>query len=171
VPPPNPCGRPKEPPAHDGRRLGREFDDSDEHASITAHRQRATPPHPTANRGGACLAERLGELLDAKREIIARRRALGISTEGDWVSECWELPNVESDDVVDPGDAALQALLASPGRTDDDEKRERLLDAILTIPPLTEWPLDCLEKLWETCQFVICLSRDLRQRTACDGGD
>jgi hypothetical protein len=62
---------------------------------------------------------------------------------------------VESDDVVDPGDAAIQALLAlTAENTDDDEKREKLFDAILTIPPLTEWPPDWREKLWETCQFI-----------------
>lgn len=77
------------------------------------------------------------------------------------------MPSVESDDVVDPGDAAIQALLAlTAEKTDDDEKREKLLDAILTIPPLTEWPPDCREKLRETCEFVISLgrlSRALRQ--------
>jgi hypothetical protein len=68
------------------------------------------------------------------------------------------VPSVESDDVVDPGDAAVQALLALTAEiTPDDEKREKLLDAILTIPPLTEWPSECREKLWETCQFVISL--------------
>ena len=71
------------------------------------------------------------------------------------------VPRVESDDVVDPGDAALQALLA----TDDDEKRDRLMDYILTVPPLTEWPPDCREKLGETCQFMRDLSRDLRHNT------
>jgi hypothetical protein len=81
------------------------------------------------------------------------------------------VPNVESDDVVDSGDAALQALLALTAENTDDEKRENLLDAILTIPPLTEWPPDCREKLRETCQFVISLSWDLRQRTENrDGG-
>jgi hypothetical protein len=78
---------------------------------------------------------------------------------------------VGSDEVVDPGDAAIQALLALTAENTDDEKREKLLDAILTIPPLTEWPPDCREKLRETCQFVIGLSRDLRQRAENrDGG-
>jgi hypothetical protein len=49
--------------------------------------------------------------------------------------------------------------------TRDHERREKLLDAILTIPPLTEWPADCREKLWETCQFVISCARELRRRT------
>jgi hypothetical protein len=79
---------------------------------------------------------------------------------------------VESDDVVDPGDAAIQALLAlTAENTHDEEKRERLMDYILTVPPLTEWPADCREKLWETCQFIKGLAEDLRQRKARDGGD
>lgn len=76
------------------------------------------------------------------------------------------VPSVESDDIVDPGDAALQALLADMAEnTHDDEKREKLLDAILTIPPLTEWPPDSRKKLWETCQFINSLAEDLRQRS------
>jgi hypothetical protein len=80
------------------------------------------------------------------------------------------VPKVNSDDVVDPGDAAIQALLALTAETTHDhEKREKLLDAILTVPPLTEWPSDCRETLWETCQFVKALADDLRQRKARDG--
>jgi hypothetical protein len=72
---------------------------------------------------------------------------------------------VKEGDVVDRGDAAMQALLAAIAeRTDDDEKRDRLLDYILTIPPLKEWPADSLEQLRETCKFVISLGRDLRMR-------
>jgi hypothetical protein len=84
------------------------------------------------------------------------------------------VPDVESDDVVDPGDAALQALLATMAEnTRDHERREKLLDAILTLPPLTEWPVDCREKLWETCEFVISCARELKRRTETrhDGGD
>ena len=47
------------------------------------------------------------------------------------------------DDIVEPGDAALQALLAGLAeRTDDDEKRTLLLDLILTVPSLRKWPTD-----------------------------
>jgi hypothetical protein len=84
------------------------------------------------------------------------------------------VPNVDPDDVVDPGDAAIQALLAlTAENTHDHEKREKLLDAILTIPPLTEWPLDCREKLWETCQFIKSLAEDFRQsgKSGDVGGD
>ena len=76
------------------------------------------------------------------------------------------MPYVECDDVVDPGDAAIQALLAAIAEnTHDGERRDRLLDYIPTIPPLTEWPPESREKLWETCQFIRHLSRDLRQMT------
>lgn len=79
---------------------------------------------------------------------------------------------MEVDDVVDPGDAAIQALLALTAEsTDDDEKRDRLMDYILTVPPLTQWPPDCREKLGETCQFIKCLAEDLRQRKARGCGD
>jgi hypothetical protein len=79
---------------------------------------------------------------------------------------------VQSDDDVDSGEAAIQALLAAiAANTHDPERREKLLDAILTIPPLTEWLPDCREKLRETCEYVISLSRDLRRRTETrDGG-
>jgi hypothetical protein len=78
---------------------------------------------------------------------------------------------VESDDIVDPGDAAIQALLALTAENiQDDEKRDKLIDGILTIPPLTEWPPDCRQKLWDTCQFIKTLAEGLGQRgELCDG--
>ena len=73
--------------------------------------------------------------------------------------------NVDSDDLVDPGDAAIQVLLAlTAENTHDDEKRDWLIDAILTVQPLAEWPPECREKLRETCQFIKGLAQDLRQR-------
>lgn len=75
------------------------------------------------------------------------------------------MPNVEPDDVVDPGDAAVQALLAlTAEKTPDPEKHDLLIDAILTLPSLTEWPPESLEKLRETCRFIQCLAEDLRQK-------
>ena len=80
--------------------------------------------------------------------------------------------NAESDDVIDPADAGLQALRAAMAEnTRDHERREKLLDAILTIPPLGEWPPECREKLRERCEFVISCARELRQRKAREGGD
>lgn len=71
---------------------------------------------------------------------------------------------MESADVVDPGDAAIQALLAlTAANTHDDEKRDSLIDGILTLPPLTEWSPESREKLLETCSFVISLGRLSRQ--------
>lgn len=74
---------------------------------------------------------------------------------------------MESVDLVDPGDAALQALLASMAEnTHDFERRDRLLDYVKTVPPLVDWPTDSLEALRETCQYIISLarlSRELRQ--------
>lgn len=79
------------------------------------------------------------------------------------------MPSVESDGVVDPGDAAIQALLAlTADNTDDDEKRDLLMDYILTIPPIVEWPSECREKLWETCKFIKNLAEDLRRRSEND---
>jgi hypothetical protein len=50
------------------------------------------------------------------------------------------VPNVVSDDVVDPGDAAIQSLLALTAENIETMRRDGLLDYILTIPPLAEWP-------------------------------
>jgi hypothetical protein len=83
------------------------------------------------------------------------------------------VPRMNLDDIVGPGDAAHQALLPDMAQnTHDVEKRDRLLDCILTIAPLTEWPPKSLELLRETCRFVISLSRQLQQRVESrDGGD
>jgi hypothetical protein len=79
---------------------------------------------------------------------------------------------VESDDGVDPGDRAIQALLAlTADHTDDDEKRDMLIDGILTLPSLTEWPPDWREILLETCHFINRLAEDLRRRRARSGDD
>jgi hypothetical protein len=72
---------------------------------------------------------------------------------------------MESDDVVDPGDAAIQALLAlTADNTRDEEKRDMLMDFILTAPPLAEWPADWREIPLETCQFIKSLAEELRRR-------
>jgi hypothetical protein len=77
------------------------------------------------------------------------------------------LPNVEADEFVDPGDAAVQALLAfTAENTGDPAKRDLLIDAILTLPPLEDWPAESLQKLIETGRFVIGLAEDLRQKRA-----
>ncbi|MDT5362650.1 MAG: hypothetical protein QOC69_4412 [Mycobacterium sp.] len=79
------------------------------------------------------------------------------------------MPRMKSDDRVDPGDAALQALLVRMAeRSHDIERRDRLLDYTMTVPPLADWLSDLLDALRETCGYIISLgrlSRELRQLT------
>jgi len=71
---------------------------------------------------------------------------------------------MELGDLVDRGDAVLQALLASMAeRTHDVERRDRLLDYMMTVPPIAGWPTDSLEALRETCQYIISLARLSRE--------
>lgn len=80
------------------------------------------------------------------------------------------LHTVHSDDAVEPIDAAFQALLAhAAAEIRDDEKRDKLIDGILTLPPVAEWPPDSQEKLWETCQFIKGLGREVRRTCGNDG--
>lgn len=80
------------------------------------------------------------------------------------------MPNVECDDVVDPGDAAVQALLAlTAEKTHDNEKRDMLIDGILTLPSLTEWPPEWREILLEACHSIKGLAEDLRRRNGTGG--
>lgn len=61
------------------------------------------------------------------------------------------MPRMKSDEVVDPGDAALQELLASiADHSRDPGRREILLDGVLTTPPLAAWPTESLDALRET---------------------
>ncbi|CAM2809277.1 hypothetical protein BST27_00910 [Mycobacterium intermedium] len=56
---------------------------------------------------------------------------------------------MESDDVVEPIDAAFQALLAlTAENTKDDEKRDMLIDGIVTAPPVAEWPKECQQSFY-----------------------
>lgn len=82
------------------------------------------------------------------------------------------MSGVESKDIVDRGEAAVQALAALTAQnTHDDEKRDMLMDFILTAPPLAEWPSDWREILSEACQFIAHLAEDLRRRGEIHGGD
>lgn len=75
------------------------------------------------------------------------------------------VPRMEPDDVVDPIDAAFQALLVhAAAETTDDEKRDKLIDGILTLPQVTEWPPESQENLWETCRFIKDLAREARRK-------
>ncbi|MBS9533660.1 hypothetical protein KIH27_08690 [Mycobacterium sp. M1] len=71
---------------------------------------------------------------------------------------------MDPDDVVEPVDAALQALLAlAAEQTDCAESRDKLCDFILTCPPLREWPADSQDRLRETCHYVVGLAQQLRR--------
>jgi hypothetical protein len=72
---------------------------------------------------------------------------------------------MDSSDVVDPADAAINELLGQiADRTRDPERRERIIDMMLTLPPITEWPPEALEKWRDTYEYVRSLRRDLEQR-------
>lgn len=66
------------------------------------------------------------------------------------------VPAMDPDDIVEPADPALQALLApAVEQTDCAEKRDKLNDFILTCPALHEWPADSQDRLQETCSYAI----------------
>lgn len=75
------------------------------------------------------------------------------------------LIRMNSDDVVDPGDAAFQALLAfAAANLRDKKKRDLLVDGILTAPPMNDWPSESLDALIDTCRYIFDLGDDLRRR-------
>jgi hypothetical protein len=69
------------------------------------------------------------------------------------------------DDVVEPVDAALQALFAlTAEHTADREKSDLIYDFILTCSSVNEWPEASRDRLAETCNYVIGLARSFRSR-------
>ncbi len=74
---------------------------------------------------------------------------------------------MQDQDSVDPGDAALQELIASVADyIDDPVKKELLLDFLTIMRPMAEWSEGELELLTQTCAYVISLARlnrDLKQ--------
>jgi hypothetical protein len=73
-------------------------------------------------------------------------------------------------DVVDPGDEALQELLANIAeRTRDPARRDKLLNFLLTMPPLVEWSAEELEMLTETCAYIRSLVRLGRELEVLNG--
>jgi len=71
---------------------------------------------------------------------------------------------VDSEDVVEPIDALLQEWLALIAeRTADSARRDAIVDHILTVPPVREWPAESLEQLMETCRYVQGLAREMRE--------
>ena len=67
---------------------------------------------------------------------------------------------MNSDDVVEPVDAALQAMLAlTAEHTEDQDTADRIYDFLLSCAPVSEWPAASRERLTETCKYVIGLAR------------
>ena len=62
---------------------------------------------------------------------------------------------MDSSDLVDPFDAALHELLARDFvRTQDVQRRERLIDLMLTLPPSRESPLEALDECRATYEYI-----------------
>jgi hypothetical protein len=77
---------------------------------------------------------------------------------------------MQDQDFVDPGDAAPQELLASAAEpTRDPARRDRLLNFLLTMPPLVEWSAEELEMLTETCAYIRSLARLGRELEVLNG--
>ncbi|MBY0287298.1 MAG: hypothetical protein K2X52_09120 [Mycobacteriaceae bacterium] len=71
---------------------------------------------------------------------------------------------MDSEDVVEPIDALLQELLAAVAeRTADSARRDAIMDHILTVPPVREWPAESLEQLMDACEYVKRLAHEMRQ--------
>jgi hypothetical protein len=77
---------------------------------------------------------------------------------------------MHAQDVVDPGDAALQELLTNIAeRTRDPARRDKLLNFLITMPPLVEWSAEELEMLTETCAYIRSLARLGRELEVLNG--
>lgn len=75
------------------------------------------------------------------------------------------LPVVAFTEHVDFTEWLTLATLASmPECTGDDATRDRLMDYMLTVPPLEEWPEESLDQLRETCRLINRCAEDLRSR-------
>lgn len=71
---------------------------------------------------------------------------------------------VQSDDVIDPGDAALHEFLALVAeQTNDPARRDQVIDFLMTMPPLAQWSAQERDILTETCGYVISLARLRRE--------
>jgi hypothetical protein len=72
--------------------------------------------------------------------------------------------SMDPPDVVHPADAAINELLGQiADRTRDPARCERIIDMMLTLPPITEWPPEALEQLRDTHEYIRALRRDLEQ--------
>lgn len=73
---------------------------------------------------------------------------------------------------MDTSDSVLQTLLASVAEhTHDPAKKAFVLDFLLTMEPLAEWPEPELDVLIQTCGYVISLARMSRALERLNGQD
>jgi len=72
---------------------------------------------------------------------------------------------VDSLDAVDPTDAVLQDLLAQIAEnTPDKDRRERIIDLMLTLPPIKQWPPEMFDEWRKTCDYILGLRREYELR-------
>ena len=77
---------------------------------------------------------------------------------------------MQDQNSVDPGDAALQELIASVADyIDDPVKKELLLDFLIIMRPVAEWSEGELQVLTQTCAYVISLARMSRDLEPLNG--
>ncbi|RUP04845.1 MAG: hypothetical protein EKK34_10750 [Mycobacterium sp.] len=77
---------------------------------------------------------------------------------------------MNGEDVVDPGHAALQQLLASVAEhTLDPANRDALISYLTTMPPVAEWSAAEREVVSETCVYIISLARMGRELADLNG--
>lgn len=67
---------------------------------------------------------------------------------------------MDSSDAVHPADAAINELLGQiADRTRQPERRERIIDLMLTLPAIDEWPPEALDQLRATYEYIRGLRR------------
>ncbi|WP_445161438.1 hypothetical protein ACTXG5_25535 [Mycobacterium sp. Dal123C01] len=72
---------------------------------------------------------------------------------------------MQSDDVVDPVDAALHQMLGHiADNTEDEGRRDRVRGLMLTLPPIAEWPPQMYERWHELHDYIRGCRRELEQR-------
>lgn len=72
---------------------------------------------------------------------------------------------MDAQDRVDPADAAIHALLGHiADNAKDPQKRERILDLMVTVPPVVEWPPEAIDQWRDIFHYVRSLRRDVEER-------
>lgn len=72
---------------------------------------------------------------------------------------------MDAQDRVDPADAAIHTLLGHiADNTKDPQKREKILDLMVTAPAVIEWPPEAIDQWRATLRYVRSLRRDLEER-------